>query len=426
MAKGDGAANRLAAARTRQWAVAAAVLLVAAAAATALAVSRGGTPPRRSGTNNAHTSTSRSLPLTFISATPPGSTAKVVFQPKISLTFNTAIAPHSPLPSIWPPIPGTWSHPAPKTVVFQPSGQLLPLERVTVTAPGGPGGMLAVDRSRLSHRVSLHFTVEGAPVLRLQQLLAELGYLPLDFQPTSLAATTSSGRQEAPRSDETSAATALAAEPTNPAAIPLAPSPGRFTWRYPRIPAQLSSLWTTGTWNMVTQGAVMAFEADHGLAINGAQSSQLWGALLDAVARRAATTRPYSYVLITETDPETLYVWSAGRVVYHSLTNTGISVAPTDLGTWPVYLRFTSVTMSGTNPDGSHYSDPGVPWVSYFHGGDAVHGFWRSSWGFPQSLGCVELPIQNAAIVYPYDTYGTLVTVTTGELAGELSAPASD
>ena len=37
--------------------------------------------------------------------------------------------------------------------------------------------------------------------------------------------------------------------------------------------------------------------------------------------------------------------------------------------------------MAGTNPDGSHYDDPGVPWVSYFHGGDALHGFIRASYG---------------------------------------------
>ena len=42
--------------------------------------------------------------------------------------------------------------------------------------------------------------------------------------------------------------------------------------------------------------------------------------------------------------------------------------------------------MSGTNPDGSHYIDPGIPDVSYFNGGDALHGFIRASYGFPQSL----------------------------------------
>jgi hypothetical protein len=37
-----------------------------------------------------------------------------------------------------------------------------------------------------------------------------------------------------------------------------------------------------------------------------------------------------------------------------------------------------------------------VYWINYFNGGDAVHGFVRASYGFPQSLGCVELPIPTA------------------------------
>ena len=67
--------------------------------------------------------------------------------------------------------------------------------------------------------------------------------------------------------------------------------------------------------------------------------------------------------------------------------------------------------MSGTNPDGSHYSDP-VQFVAYFNGGDAVHYFLRGSYGSPQSLGCVELPWNSAAKAWPYLTYGSLVTVT--------------
>jgi lipoprotein-anchoring transpeptidase ErfK/SrfK len=67
--------------------------------------------------------------------------------------------------------------------------------------------------------------------------------------------------------------------------------------------------------------------------------------------------------------------------------------------------------MSGTNPDGSHYVDPGIKWVSYFNGGDALHGYVRASYGFPQSDGCVEMPIANAAQVFPLTPLGTLVTV---------------
>ena len=68
--------------------------------------------------------------------------------------------------------------------------------------------------------------------------------------------------------------------------------------------------------------------------------------------------------------------------------------------------------MSGVNPDGTPYHDTGVPWVSYFHGGDAVHGFLRASYGSQQSLGCVELPYAVAGQVWPLMEIGTLVSVT--------------
>jgi lipoprotein-anchoring transpeptidase ErfK/SrfK len=49
--------------------------------------------------------------------------------------------------------------------------------------------------------------------------------------------------------------------------------------------------------------------------------------------------------------------------------------------------------------------------VSYFNGGDALHGFPRPGYGYPQSDGCVEMPISNAASVFPLTPIGTLVTV---------------
>jgi lipoprotein-anchoring transpeptidase ErfK/SrfK len=92
--------------------------------------------------------------------------------------------------------------------------------------------------------------------------------------------------------------------------------------------------------------------------------------------------------------------------------NTGIPQAPTAQGVFAVFEHAPSVTMSGTNPDGSHYNDPGVPWVSYFNGGDALHGFLRGSYGSAQSLGCVEMPYAEAHDVYQYTPIGTLVQVT--------------
>ncbi len=72
--------------------------------------------------------------------------------------------------------------------------------------------------------------------------------------------------------------------------------------------------------------------------------------------------------------------------------------------------------MKGLNPDGTKYDDT-VYWASYFNGGDAVHAFPRPSYGWYQSLGCVELPYNGsgsgvAESAYNYLTYGSLVTVT--------------
>src|SRR5204863_605808 len=85
--------------------------------------------------------------------------------------------------------------------------------------------------------------------------------------------------------------------------------------------------------------------------------------------------------------------------------------APTKLGTFPVFEHIPVGTMSGTNPDGSRYHDPGIKWISYFSGGEALHAFPRASFGTPQSLGCVELPEASAKKVWPYTPIGTLVTV---------------
>jgi lipoprotein-anchoring transpeptidase ErfK/SrfK len=120
---------------------------------------------------------------------------------------------------------------------------------------------------------------------------------------------------------------------------------------------------------------------------------------------------PWNYVLVSQSLPESATVYSNGAAVYSTPVNTGVAGAPTANGTFPVYARYTVTTMSGTNPDGSHYVDPGIQWVSYFNGGDALHGFVRGSYGFPQSDGCVEMPIAHAAVVFPLTPLGTLVTV---------------
>ena len=143
-------------------------------------------------------------------------------------------------------------------------------------------------------------------------------------------------------------------------------------------------------------------------AIPGAR---VWHALLaDAIAGKRRDSG-YSYVYVHSSVPQSLTLWHNGQTVLTSPGNTGVPAAPTQHGSFPVFEHIPVGTMSGTNPDGSHYHDPGIRWISYFNGGDAIHSFNRASFGTPQSLGCVELPLEAAAKVWPYTPIGTLVTI---------------
>jgi hypothetical protein len=54
-----------------------------------------------------------------------------------------------------------------------------------------------------------------------------------------------------------------------------------------------------------------------------------------------------------------------------------------------------------------------------------VHYFDRGSYGYPQSLGCVELPWNSAKFIWDYLTYGTLVTVAPGSQTPSTSPTAN-
>ncbi|HWD25243.1 MAG TPA: L,D-transpeptidase family protein, partial [Acidimicrobiales bacterium] len=354
------------------------------------------------------------VPLELRHVSPAQSSIGVAPDSPITFRFSAPIAPSSPMPTIRPATTGRWSRPSATEVRFTPTQRILPLTRVTVTVAKGSGGPRSTTGEVLTTAVTLSYTTAPASTLRLQQLLAELDYLPVRFVPSGTAVGTI---QVASTAD--SATVGLDTEPTTPSAISLAPRAGTLPWRFASIPRQLASTFTPGLWGSATLGAVIAFQAEHHLGLDGSPGPTFWTALLRSVAQRQVTSRPYDYLLVSETEPQSLYVWQEGKIVLQTPVNTGVSSAPTPQGTWPVYLRYSSTTMSGVNPDGSHYSDPGVPWVSYFNGSDAVHGFPRPGYGYPQSVGCVEVPIPSAAAIYPLDPYGTLVTVTTGNLASE-------
>jgi hypothetical protein len=331
---------------------------------------------------------------TPVMATIPAAGAQISPYTAIHLTFSKPVSDvlGSERPSLSPNTPGRWHETNSHTLVFTPSGFGAALgshlrfglpREVAVTAGTGDG---------LRTTSQIEWTVPPGSTLRLQQLLAEQGYLPVEWQP---------------------AGAPVARTPSAQAQAAVDPPSGSFSWRYPNTPRQLQAMWTPGQANVITRGAVMKFENTHEITVDGLAGPTVWHMLLsDAIADKHQSSG-YTYVYVHREIPETLTLWHDGQTVLTSAANTGISGAETELGTFPVFEHIPEGTMSGTNPDGTHYNDPGIKWISYFNGGDALHNFDRSSFGTPQSLGCVELPLAASAEVWPYTPIGTLVTIET-------------
>jgi L,D-transpeptidase-like protein/putative peptidoglycan binding protein len=310
----------------------------------------------------------------------------------LRLTFAKPVAAvlGASRPALFPRVPGRWIEADSHTLVFTPSGfgarfastLRARFSRPVAVAGAGDGG------ASVTREVAWH--VAPASFLRLQQLLAQEGYLPVRWTPSATPVAHSARAELAAAID--------------------APD-GTFSWRYPNTPVELRQLWREGEPNTITRGAVMMFQDEHGLTVDGIAGKDVWQAVLaDALAGKRRTDG-YSYVFVHRDVPQLLTLWHNGSVVLTSPGNTGVPAAPTALGTFPVFEHIPIGRMSGTNPDGSHYDDPGIRWISYFHGGEALHAFNRNSFGTPQSLGCVELPLASAAKVWPYTPIGTLVTI---------------
>jgi L,D-transpeptidase catalytic domain/Bacterial Ig-like domain len=338
--------------------------------------------------------------LRVLAITPKAGTRHVNGASPVEVRFSARIAADSPLPTLSPRSHGRWQVLG-STVTFTPSIPFPPSATIRVRVPAGPAGVRSVAGGLLAGPLTARFSTGRYSQRRLSEMLSQLGYLPLSWAPAG--SPHPSGLVGGQGADGTGGG--LAAQE----ALAYSPPAGTFSWDR-GYPALLTRAWRPDGPNLIVTGAVMAFESQHGMPVNGVASREVWAALLRAAAAGQDNRRGYTYAIARKAVPETLTIWHDGRVVLRSLANTGIPVAPTADGTFPVYLRYRFQIMSGTNPDGSHYADP-VSFVSYFNGGDAVHYFPRGSYGFQQSLGCVELPYGAAARAWPYLSYGSLVTV---------------
>jgi lipoprotein-anchoring transpeptidase ErfK/SrfK len=336
-------------------------------------------------------------PLQVMSVTPAAGAKGVDGADPIRVQFSAPLAANTPMPTLSPHITGSWQVEG-DTAVFTPAVGYFQDSKVKLTIPGGSNGMISVDGASagsgglLASTVTQTFTTASFSTLRLQELLSQLGYLPLTWtqKPGTTVISPSSTNAE------------LAAAYHAPA--------GTFTWKS-GYPSNLTDQWTAGSANVLDVGAIRAFESVSGLTMDGIAGHTVWSDMFTALAKGKDNPNGYTYALADQNSPETLTVWHDGHVVLKSLANTGIPASPTVDGTFPVYLKFYFTYMQGTNPDGTPYDDP-VYYANYFNGGDAVHQFSRASYGWYQSLGCVELPWSAAETAYGYLYYGSLVTVT--------------
>lgn len=361
------------------------VVLVAVVGGVAYAFGKKAAPTSPSKQARSSGTSSRVAPLEVTASSPAAGATDVASNATITVKFSSPISLGATMPTLAPAVSGTWTHPTPTTLQYDLTAPLIPSTNEVLTVPNGTGGLRGRNGSALSKPMSIAFTVGDGNIQRLQELLAGLNYMPLSFTPT---------------------------EPTPAAQDMTQPQGGSFAWRWPNLPLDSSSPWAPGSEDIITRAAVESFQNQNGLTVDGLAGPAVWTTLLNDVAAQKVDPTPYTYVLVSKNLPENLTLYNNGAAQYSNIpVNTGLPGADTVDGTYPVFEHVTASRMAGTNPDGSTYDDPAVPWASFFNGGDALHGMPRATYGSPQSNGCVEMSVADAQMLWPLTPVGTLVTV---------------
>src|SRR5579863_10752194 len=210
------AAHRRRSSGRHHWLIVAVVvaLCALAAASTAFVATRVSPSPA------AATPTASPGRLSVVASQPAPDATAVPSDTAVSVQFTVPLAPASPLPTLSPTVAGSWVQTAPDVLAFDATAPLPPGATMSVTVPGGADGIEGSDGQRLADPLTTSFTVAPMSMLRTQQLLGSLGYLPLAFTPAD------------PSSDgPNDAATAQV---------------GTFTWRWTTMPGYFMAMWSPG------------------------------------------------------------------------------------------------------------------------------------------------------------------------------------
>ncbi len=131
------------------------------------------------------------------------------------------------------------------------------------------------------------------------------------------------------------------------------------------------------------------------------------------------TTAPFKTVTVTgsgkwievDLSQQRLTMWVGSTQVMTTLISSGKAATPTQIGEFAIYSKLPVTTMTGTIL-GDYYYIPNIKWVSYFDGGEALHGtYWHHNFGHPMSHGCVNMTEAAAKQLYDFAPIGTKVVV---------------
>jgi len=101
------------------------------------------------------------------------------------------------------------------------------------------------------------------------------------------------------------------------------------------------------------------------------------------------------------------YAYEGTTLVNSFVVSTGTWRTPTVTGTYRIYVKYTSTTMSGPG-----YYLTNVPYTMYFYKGYGLHGtYWHNNFGTPMSHGCVNLRTPDAEWLFNFADVGTVVHI---------------
>jgi hypothetical protein len=111
---------------------------------------------------------------------------------------------------------------------------------------------------------------------------------------------------------------------------------------------------------------------------------------------------------------QTLTAYEGERMVFATLTASGVPGFWTRPGVFHVQKKFEIQTMSGTfeSDRSDYYYLEDVPWVMYYDKARAIHGeYWHNNLGGWRSHGCVNVPVADGRWLYDWAPEGTWVYV---------------